>query len=35
MSRFAGLLALALVTCGLVAAPLKEASVTLEVMGLH
>jgi hypothetical protein len=35
MSRFDCLLALALVTFGLLAAPAKEAAVTLEVTGMH
>lgn len=35
MSRFAVLLLLALVAAGLVAAPAKEATVRLEVTGLH
>jgi hypothetical protein len=35
MSRFARLLVLALAVFALAAAPAKEASVTLEVTGLH
>ena len=35
MPRFARLLALALVTFAMVAAPAKETTVTLEVTGMH
>ena len=35
MSRFLFLLLLALATVGLVAAPAKEATVTLAITGLH